>query len=133
MSCHDSQDSCCSASCRSKLAYFIGALVVILLGVGLNAMLKSYTETGAQAAREARAKERAKAQSEIRQTAAQELNTAGVMNKEKGFYRIPVQAAMELTLKDYQNPAAARSNFIARVDKANAAPPKAPEKKSDFE
>ena len=133
MSCSESQDSCCGEGCRSKLAYFVGALVVILLGVGLNAMLRHYTETGAQAAREARAKERSKAQSEVRQAAAQELSTVGVVNKEKGFYRIPVQAAMELTLQDYQTPAAARSNFIARVDKANAAPPKPPEKKSEFE
>jgi hypothetical protein len=32
-----------------------------------------------------------------------------------------------------QNPAAARSNLIARVEKATAAPPKAPEKPSPFE
>ena len=133
MSCSESQDSCCSPACRSKLAYFVAIVVVFLVVGGLAKMLQHYTETGSQAAREARARERAKAQSEVRQAAAQELNTSAVVSKEKGFYRIPVTAAMELTLKDYQNPAASRANFIARVDKANAAPPKAPEKKSDFE
>lgn len=134
MSCEESQDSCCSPACRTKAAYFLGALVVILLGVGLNAMLKSYTETGAQAAREARAKERAKAQAEIRQTTAQELGTATVLDKAKGVYRIPVTAAMELTLKEYQTDAAAsRTAFVARVEKITAPPPKAPEKPSAFE
>lgn len=117
MSCHESQDACCSPACRTKAAYFFGALVVILLGVGINAMLKSYTETGASAAREARAKERAKAQAEIRQSTAQELGTAAVVDKSKGQYRIPVASAMELTLKEYQaNAAAGRSNFVNRVE-----------------
>lgn len=134
MSCPESQDACCSPACRTKAAYFLGALVVVLLGVGINAMLKHYTETGAQAAREARAKERAKAQAEIRQATAQELATAAVLDKAKGVYRIPVTAAMELTLKDYQTDAAAsRAAFVARVEKITAPPPKAPEKKSEFE
>ncbi|MEN9575702.1 MAG: hypothetical protein RL514_3557 [Verrucomicrobiota bacterium] len=133
MSCHESKDACCSPACRTKAAYFFGALVVILLGVGINAMLKSYTETGAQASREARSKERAKAQAELRQTTTQELTTVAVLDKAKGVYRIPVTAAMELTLKDYQNAAASRAAFVARVEKITAPPPKAPEKPSAFE
>lgn len=134
MSCPESQDSCCTPACRTKAAYFFGALVVILLGVGINAMLKSYTETGSQAAREARSKERSKAQAEIRQATALELNNAAVLDKAKGVYRIPVTAAMELTLKEYQTDAAAsRTAFVARVEKFTAPPPKAPEKKSEFE
>ncbi len=133
MSCPESQDACCTPACRTKAAYFLGALVVLLLGVGINAMLKHYTATGAQAAREARAKERAKAQAEIRQTTTQELTTTALLDKAKGVYRIPVTAAMELTLKDYQAAAASRAAFVARVEKITAPPPKAPEKKSEFE
>lgn len=134
MSCQESPDACCSPACRTKAAYFVGALVVILLGVGLNSMLKHYTETGAGAAREARAKERAKANAELRQATAQELGTAAVLDKAKGQYRIPISAAMELTLKDYQsNAAAGRAAFVARVEKITAPPPKAPEKPSAFE
>ncbi|NBV24362.1 MAG: hypothetical protein EBS05_20890 [Proteobacteria bacterium] len=134
MSCSESKDSCCTPACRTKAAYFVGALVVVLLGVGLNAMLKHYTATGAKAAREARALERAKIQAEIRQTTALELTTAAVVDKAKGVYRIPVTAAMELTLKDYQADAAAgRAAFVARVEKITAPPPKAPEKPSAFE
>ena len=117
MSCHESQDACCSPACRTKAAYFFGALVIILLGVGINAMLKSYTATGAKEARTARAKERAKAQAELRQTAAQEMNTAAVVDKSKGQYRIPVASAMELTLKEYQADAVApRAGFVKRVE-----------------
>lgn len=104
-------------ACRTKAAYFVGALVVILLGVGLNAMLKHYTATGAKAAREARAHDRTKAQAEIRQATAQELATAAVLDKSKGIHRIPITAAMELTLKDYETDAVAgRSNFVSRVE-----------------
>ncbi len=134
MSCPESQDSCCTPACRTKTAYFLGALVVILLGVGITALLKSYTETGASAARDARAKERAKAQAELRQVTALELNNAAVLDKAKGIHRIPVSAAMELTLKEYQTDAAAsRTAFVARVEKFTAPPPKAPEKPSAFE
>ena len=39
---------------------------------------------------------------------------------------------MELSLKLWQDKDAARSNLIARVEKATAAPPKAPEKPSQL-
>lgn len=117
MSCHESQDACCSPACRTKAAYFFGALVIVLLGVGINSMLKQYTETGADAARQARSKERAKANAELRQATAQELATAAVLDKSKGIHRIPVKAAMELTLKEYQtDAAAARAGFVKRVE-----------------
>ena len=48
-----------------------------------------------------------------------------MLDKAKGVYRIPVTAAMELTLKEYQSDAAAaRSNFVARVEVFTAPPPK---------
>lgn len=120
MSCPESQDSCCTPACRTKAAYFVGALVVVLLGCGLNAMLKHYTATGANEARAARAKDRAKALAEVRQSTAQELATAALLDKGKGIYRIPVSAAIELILKDYQSPEAGRSNFVARIEKFTA-------------
>jgi len=55
------------------------------------------------------------------------------VNKDKGIVRLPIQRAVELTLQEWQNPAAARSNLISRVDKATAVPPKAPEKPNPFE
>jgi hypothetical protein len=117
MSAHESKDACCSSAYRTKAAYFFGALVVILLGLGLNSMLKHYTATGAQTAREARSLERSKAQAELRQLTAQELTSSAVLDRSKGIHRIPVTAAMEITLKEYQADAAAgRSNFVSRVE-----------------
>jgi len=131
MSCHESSDACCSPACRAKAAYLIGAIVVFLLGWAINREWKHATETGARAAREARAKDRAKALAEIRQSTALELNSAATLDKTKGVYRIPVNAAMELTLKEYQaNAGANRAAFVAKI---TAPPPKAPEKPSAFE
>ena len=84
MSCHESSDACCSPACRAKAAYLIGAIVVFLLGWAINRELKHATETGARAAREARAKERAKTLAEIRQSTALELNSAATLDKTKG-------------------------------------------------
>jgi hypothetical protein len=47
--------------------------------------------------------------------------------------RLPINEAMKLALREWQNPAAARSNLIARVEKATAVPPAAPAKPSPFE
>jgi len=117
MSREESQVAQHNSSLRSKIAYFVGAIVITLLGLGINTMLKNYTETGAQAAREARANERTKAHAELRQVSAQELSSAAVLDKSKGIYRIPVNAAMELTMKEYQrDAAAARAGFVKRVE-----------------
>ena len=47
-------------------------------------------------------------------------------HKGKGIVRLPVQRAVELTLQEWQNPGAARSNLISRVEKATALPPAKP-------
>ena len=64
---------------------------------------------------------------------ASELTTYGWVDQPKGVVRLPIADAMQLVLRDWQNPAAARSNLIARVEKATAAPPVAPAKPSAFE
>ena len=76
---------------------------------------------------------RKKALAELRAAEAEGLNTYGWVDQAKGVVRLPIAEAMKMTLLEWQNPAAARSNLIARVEKATAAPPKAPEKPSPFE
>ena len=44
----------------------------------------------------------------------------------KGIVRIPLERALELTLTEWKNPAAARTNLIARAEKAFAKPPEKP-------
>jgi hypothetical protein len=80
-----------------------------------------------------RAAERAAALSEVRGTEADALNHAAWLDQGKGIVRLPIADAMKLVEREWKNPAAARSNLIARVEKATAVPPKAPEKPSQFE
>lgn len=79
-----------------------------------------------------RAAERTKAQRELRAAAAEVLATKSE-DKTKGLVRLPIETAMKLVVERSANPAAFRSNLLARIEKATAAPPKAPEKPSAFE
>ena len=76
---------------------------------------------------------RKKALAELRAAEASELSSYGWVDQGKGIVRLPITEAMKLTLREWQNPAAARSNLIARVEKATAVPPPAPAKPSPFE
>jgi hypothetical protein len=80
-----------------------------------------------------RAAERAKALAEVRDADAQALNNVGWVDQAKGVVRLPIAEAMKLTESRAKNPAQARADLIARVEKATALPPKAPEKPSAFE
>lgn len=92
----------------------IGALVWIMVRV-----------TRPEGVNEARAQERKKALVQTRNDEAQVLNNHAAQGAGPGFVRIKIDDAMKLTLKEYQNPAAARSNLMARADKAGTPPPQA--------
>ncbi len=70
---------------------------------------------------------------EIRQAEAAAVSHYAWQNKDKGIVRIPVERAMELTLLEWQDPATARSNLVARIEKATALPPKPPEAPNPYE
>ena len=80
-----------------------------------------------------RAAVRTKALAEIRAAETQALNHPGWIDENRGLVRLPIEVAMQITEHEWQNPAAARSNLTARVEKATAPAPKAPEKPSAFE
>ncbi len=67
-----------------------------------------------------RAAVRAKALAEIRATETQALNHPGWIDESRGLVRLPIDVAMQITEREWQNPAAARSNLMARVEKATA-------------
>lgn len=90
----------------------IGALVWIMVRV-----------TRPESVGEARAQERRKALVQTRNEEAQTLNNHAPVGAGPGFVRMKIDDAMKLTLKEYQNPAAARSNLVARADKAGTPPP----------
>lgn len=70
---------------------------------------------------------------EVRAAEAQALNTVGWIDQNKGVVRLPIETALSLTERAWQNPAQARSNLIARVEKATFVPPPPPEKPSVYE
>lgn len=106
----------------------LGAFLVVAVLVGV---MKYYTRPAPL--NQARIEERKKALTEFRAEDARGLGTYEVIDAGKGLVRLKIERAMELTLEEYKNPAAARTNLLARAEKAAAVPPKAPEAPSKFE
>jgi len=125
----DSEKGCCQ--CGQRAAYVVAVLGALLIVAGLVWAMKHYTTPPSLTA--ARAAERAKNLTELRATEKHDMETYGWVDQTKGVVRLPVARSMELTLAAWQNPADARKDLIARVEKATAVPPKAPEKPSAFE
>ncbi|MEP6663569.1 MAG: hypothetical protein ABJC04_07880 [Verrucomicrobiota bacterium] len=123
-------DSCCAEKSRCT-AYVLGILGTFLLMAGLVWLMRHYTQPAPLGAE--RALERIKNLKEMRAADFDAVNNYGWQDQAKGLVRLPVARAMEITLQEWQNPAAARADLIARMEKATAPAPKAPEKPSPFE
>ncbi len=103
-------------------AYAIGILGTFLIMVFLVWVMRSYTRPAPLGT--ARAEERRKALAEINAADADALNHYGWVDQARGVVRLPISVAMELTIKEWRNPAAARSTLLARAEAlAPAAPP----------
>ncbi|HWV98387.1 MAG TPA: hypothetical protein VNZ64_01720 [Candidatus Acidoferrum sp.] len=117
---------------RTALAYIMGILGSFLIVAGLVWAMRHYIQPPPLG--EDRALVRAKALAELRAAEADALEHAAWLDQTKGVVRLPIAEAMQIVEREWsQNPAAARSNLIARVEKATALPPKVPEKPSPFE
>jgi len=116
---------------NQKLLSFIGIAGAFLIVAVLAAVMVSKNEP--PPLDQKRVAERKAALAEIRAADAKDLGTNEVIDPGKGLFRLSIANAMDLTVKEYQNPTAARSNLIARAAKANEAPPKAPEAPSKYE
>jgi hypothetical protein len=122
--------NCCS--CAGKIAYAVAVLGAILIVVFINHQLKKYTQAAPLNAN--RAGERSKALSDIRTVENDALGNTGWVDQSKGIVRLKIEDAMKLVEQEWKNPAAARSNLITRVEKANPPPPPpAPTKPSALE
>jgi hypothetical protein len=120
--------------CKGCGRGFSVTLAVVLAGlifVGLVGKMRQYTTPPPLGAE--RAAERAKALAELRAAEADALQNVGWVDQAKGIVRLPIAEALKLAERAGQNPAQARTDLIARVEKATALPPKAPEKPSAFE
>jgi hypothetical protein len=114
-----------------KTASLVGILGAFLVVGLLVFAMKHYTRPAPL--NQARVDERKKALAEIREADAKGLSSYELIDAGKGIVRLKIERAMELTLEEYKNPAGARTNLIARADKAGAAPPKPPEQPNKFE
>src|SRR5438309_1154587 len=107
---------------RSSLAIYalgvIGSFLIVILLVW-----EMYRYTRPLPITQNRAAERKKALIDMRNAETESLNTYGWVDQTKGIVRLPVARAIELVLQESQNPAAARSNLVARAEKAAAVPP----------
>ena len=115
--------------------YSVAILAVLLIGYILVHAMRAYVPT--QAVNANRAKERAAGLAEVRATAQKELHGDPIyLSKPNNIVRLPIDRAMQLVVEGGKNPAAFRSNLMARVEKAATpppAPPKQPEKPPAFE
>ena len=114
--------------------YFIAIAGTFLIVAGLVYAMHYYTQP--QPLGSARAAERRKGLAEVTAANTEALNNYGWVDQGKGIVRMPVSNAVQLTIKDWRNPAAARSNLIARAEKAAEQPPpppKPPEKPNPYE
>lgn len=117
---------------RSAWPTVVAVVGACLIFAALVWQMKEYTQP-APAVDQARKAERAKARAELTAAETEALNNVAWIDQTKGLVRLPMAEAMKLAEREWRNPAQARSNLIARVEKANYVPPKAPEAPSAFE
>jgi hypothetical protein len=121
-----------SESRITSTVYFLAATGSFLIVAGLSWVL--YSRTRPAGLNQARIQERIKNLHDISTAGAEALNSYGWQDQSKGLVRIPITNAMDWTVRLWKEPSAARSNLLARVDKANPAPPPPePPKPSQFE
>ena len=115
----------------SGFAYTLAVLGALLIVAALVWAMHYYTQPAPLG--EDRVGVRKKALAEMRAAEATELGSYGWVDQAKGVVRLPIADAMQIALREWQNPAAARSNLVARVEKATFVPPPPPPKPSAFE
>ena len=115
----------------SLLAFVIVALGALLIVGALVFVIVRVTRPADVTA--ARAEERRKALVQTRNEETQVLNNYDRMGAGPGFVRMKVEDAMKLTIREYQDPAAARKELVARADKAGTPPPVAEQPPSKYE
>ena len=117
---------------RSSLLTFVAAALGAFLIVGALVWIVARA-TKPQDVTAARAEERRKALVQTRNEETQVLNTYSPQGAGAGFVRMKIEDAMRLTVKEYQNPEAARKELVGRADKAGTPPPQAAPPPNQYE
>lgn len=81
----------------------------------------------------ARVLERYQFLEQVQAAESQAVSQYAWRDRDKGLVILPIERALELTLREWQDPAAARSNLIALVEKAVALPPPPPAPVNPYE
>jgi hypothetical protein len=115
----DCKEKCCA--CLASGVAVAGALLVV---VSLVLILRHFTAP--PPVNLARIEERKRALALLVADNGRVLQNYDWMDQAKGVVRVPVVRAMDLAVQYWQDPAAGRSNLIARVEKATAKPPVKP-------
>ncbi len=110
----------------SPKAWTLGVYAIAIIGTFfLMAWLVSFVRQYTQPPplNQARAEERQKAWTELQAANAAALNNYGWVDQGNGLVQLPIKTAMQLTVREWQKPALARSNLVALAEKAAASPP----------
>jgi hypothetical protein len=122
-------ESCCQKSrCGAYVLGLLGTFLVVAL---LAWLMQSYTKVPSLT--ESRAAERRQILIDFKAANAPLLEKYDWQDQAKGFVRVPIDRAKELILDEWQDPAAGRSNLMARAAREFASAPKLPEKKNEYE
>jgi hypothetical protein len=113
----------CCKQCAAICAYVVAVGGAFLIVAALVWVMIHYTRPTPLG--DDRANVRRETLKELRANNEEILNNPNYVwqDQNKGVVRLPISRAMELTLKLWENPAAARSNLVARVEKATAVAP----------
>lgn len=107
----------------SRCGYVVAVIGAFLIVAGLVFVMRHYTRT--ESLGSARADARKKARIALQAENLDVLHSANYawQDQAKGIVRMPIDRAMDLSLKMWQNPAAARADLVKREDKATFVPP----------
>ena len=128
-------DNCCQPSdCGKKSCmgtYILAVIGALLLVSWVVKLTRAYTAPAPIAA--ARVQERLKNIADLRAENAKTLETYDWVDQAKGIVRLPIERSKEITLQEWQNPAAARANMMERAAKKFYVPPAAPPPPNPYE
>jgi hypothetical protein len=92
-----------------------------------------YHYTRADDLNAARVQERYRFLEEVQAAEAQATSQYAWRDRAKGLVILPIERALELTLHEWHNPEAARSNLLVRLEKAMEQPPPPPPPVNPYE
>lgn len=61
---------------------------------------------------------------EVREADVRALTTPGWVDRARGIVRLPIEEALKLAEREWQNPTQARAHLLGRLEKATAVPAK---------